>query len=865
MKSRKLSPWLVRSSVLAIGVSIIAVGASDPVSSQSFNATGYSVAAGYIDGVYTSAGSTTIALNSAQAVIDWTPNNGGTGEILFQAAGTTATFTRGGDFAVLNRIVPTDPSRPIRLDGNIVGQIGFSAPTTGGTVFFYSPGGIVIGATARIDVGALGLTTASPQITTGSSGGFITTTGTNKIVTYNPIAAAQSQSAIIIEPSSVAGQAQINAANDGSSYVTLFAPVIKQNGIINVEGSAALVAASAGTVTWNDNGLFNVQVAAGAAGGTDGDASGIAIEHTGSTGGTTGGTNAGTDYHRVYLVAVPKNTAITTLISGGSSLGFDVANAAVYSADSVVLTGGYNVSGDSPNGSAGGSGAANIVITNATFRSGVNAYSNANASLTAQGGATSLLWGGASLTGATSASMISTGTGSLIDARRSVSLYSTAAGEDVIASITGGNVLLRSTNGGSVTVAGNAYLDASASGALTATGGTALVDISNGGTVTLTGGLDLLTNGQGSYDVPYGDGVGGTAQLFINGGGASLTLGGGLNLEANGYGASTDGPSGYVGGSGFGGTALVEVGSGTGAASLNVQGGVTRVSAQGQGALGWGATGGNGTGGTATISALSNSTLDFADDVTIDARGLSGGINQSGFDTGAATGGFASLSSGGTGALVAVSGSLTVDANGEYYRSDDANSGAGLTQGGTASISASAGRVTVTGSTLVSANAAAEFESFGPNGGGEALGGQAYVSATGTGGLEFTSLDFQANAVAGSAPQAGSGSSATGGTASLSAQDSGSITLGFTTTGQANALGAGGSDQNGGDATGGTISFGQSGAGSITATGDVTLSANGIGGDASGQLGALTGGEGLGGSVDLYALGSGTLRVDGLL
>ncbi|HEX7872201.1 MAG TPA: hypothetical protein VF475_04770 [Sphingobium sp.] len=859
MTTRKLSPWLVRSSVLAIGVSIVAFGASDPVSSQSFNATGYNVAAGYIDSVTTSAGVTNIALNSAQAVIDWTPDNGGTGEILFQAAGTTANFSRGGDFAVLNRIVPTDPSRPIRLDGNINGLVGFSAPTTGGTVFFYSPGGIIIGATARIDVGALGLTTASPQITTGTSGGFITTTGTNSIVTYSAVAAAQSQSAIIIEPSSVAGAAQINAPNNGS-YVTLFAPVIKQNGIINVEGSAALVAASAGTVTWNDNGLFNVQVTTG----TDGDASGVAIEHTGNTGGTTGGT-AGSDYHRVYLVAVPKNTAITTLISGGSSLGFDVANAAAFSADGVVLTSGYNVSGDSPSTTAGGSGAADIVITDATFRSALNAYSNANVSLTAQGGATSILWGGATLTGATSASMIATGTGSLIDARRSVNLYSTAAGDDVIAAITGGNALVRSTNGGAITVTGSVSLDVSASGALVSTGGTAVVDITNGGTVALSGGLDMLADGQGSFDVPYGDGVGGTAQLFINGGGASLTLGSGLNLQANGYGASTDGPSGYVGGSGFGGTALIEVGSGTGAASLNVLDGVTYVNARGEGAQGWVATGGNGTGGTATISALANGTLNFADDVTVDARGISGDINQSGFAAGAAKGGFASLTSSGAGGLVSVSGSLTVDANGEYYRNDSANTGAGLTEGGTASISASAGRVTVTGSTLVSANAAAEFESFGPYGGGDALGGQASVSATGTGALEFTTLNFQANAVAGTAPQTGSASSATGGAASLSAQDSGSISLGLSTTGSANALGATGDELNGGDTIGGTVSFGQSGNGSITGTGDLFLSANGVGGDMSGQLGALTGGLGQGGSVDLYALGSGTLQVDGLL
>ena len=70
---------------------------------------------------------------------------------------------------MLNRIVPTDPTRAISLNGTVNSTLAGGA--TGGNIWFVSPGGIVVGATATFDVGGLLLTTlAVPSFTpTGTS------------------------------------------------------------------------------------------------------------------------------------------------------------------------------------------------------------------------------------------------------------------------------------------------------------------------------------------------------------------------------------------------------------------------------------------------------------------------------------------------------------------------------------------------------------------------------------------------------------------------------------------------------------------------------------------------------------------------
>ena len=82
------------------------------------------------------------------------------------------------------------------------------------------------------------------------------------------------------------------------------------------------------TISFSPDGLFSIQVDTGTT-----DSNGIEF-----TGTITGPASSGPgDYHRAYLVAVPKNTALTMLIRGGSNLGFDIAGAADVVGNAVVL------------------------------------------------------------------------------------------------------------------------------------------------------------------------------------------------------------------------------------------------------------------------------------------------------------------------------------------------------------------------------------------------------------------------------------------------------------------------------------------------------------------------------------------------
>jgi len=253
----------------------------------------------------------TINVNSSTATIDWSPSDSdGIGNINFLPTGNTATYQGGDgltDYTVLNRIVPTDPSRMIELNGNVLAKIAGGA--TGGNVWFYSPGGILVGATATFDVGGLLLST-SPLTFTTDPNGFSAT-----------FSAGSPTSKIEIDQG-----AQINALQQ-NSYVALVAPRIEQGGTVRVDGSAAYVAANALTMTMNQ-GLFDIQVDVG----TD-DPNGIV--HTGST---TGPANESLDdRNRMYFVAVPKNLAITMLVGG--TIGYDATTAGVVNGQIVLAAG----------------------------------------------------------------------------------------------------------------------------------------------------------------------------------------------------------------------------------------------------------------------------------------------------------------------------------------------------------------------------------------------------------------------------------------------------------------------------------------------------------------------------------------------
>lgn len=261
-----------------------------------------------------------ITIGSDTATINWSPSDQriGGGAIDFLPTDNTATFTSAQgvtDYTVLNRIIPTDPSRAVALNGHVISTLQ-GTDAVGGKVWFYSPGGLAIGATAVFDVGGLLLTANDVTNFGANSAGFGGTF----------TAPASSTSKVTI-----ADGARINALQQ-NSYVAIVAPRIEQSGTVRVNGSAAYVAGEAVTLSMNQ-GLFDIQIDAGTS-----DSEGIV--HTGTTGGPADPPNSW--HHNIYIVAVPKNQAMTMLLGG--NVGFDATEASVDNG-AILLSAGRNVSG----------------------------------------------------------------------------------------------------------------------------------------------------------------------------------------------------------------------------------------------------------------------------------------------------------------------------------------------------------------------------------------------------------------------------------------------------------------------------------------------------------------------------------------
>jgi filamentous hemagglutinin family protein len=292
-----------RRAALLLGAAAIALGAAEQASAQAFQGTPTVVFGGVLR--TTGPNSETILIDTPSAVINWAPNDiAGLGTIDFLPAGTTATFTNGpsnSNFIVLNRIIPLNPARPIAFNGTVISQLqSLGGTVKGGTVAFYSPGGIFVGGKAVFDVGSLLLTTIDPILDV--NGEFFVA---NR---YSLSGKVDPKSFITVQQG-----ASIKALEEGS-YIALASPRILQQGNVQVNGAAAYVAAEAVALTIN-NGLFDIEVSTGSSSALN------TLVHEGNTGGPAS-TGAG-DNHRIYMVAVPKNSAITALLSG--SAGFDAA------------------------------------------------------------------------------------------------------------------------------------------------------------------------------------------------------------------------------------------------------------------------------------------------------------------------------------------------------------------------------------------------------------------------------------------------------------------------------------------------------------------------------------------------------------
>ena len=479
MTNKTHSSTLTHSSLLALatGLACTATPAKAQVNDGSFQADGF-VVEGQAQ-IIRDPNITDVIVETEGVVIDWIPDDDfGQGDIDFQPFGTIATFRDDGivtDFAVLNRILPTDLSRRVVFNGTVVSEI---QGQVGGTVFFYSPGGILVGSDAVFDVGNLGLTTAEP-ITDGF-GNFIF----GDTVDFAP--------SLPSSEISVDVGAQIFADQNPGSYVALFAPRIINRGGIFVDGQAALVGAEAGTITFSPDGLFDIQVDVGSEFAQP-------IENTGVIGGAASVDGSS----RVYMVAISKNSAATIAIRGGSSLGFDVANSAFMDGDTVVLSAGFNVTAGEIDATELSDGFIDITSEDSGFGPGV-AFTS-------------------SVIGKAASDVA-------LNARDSLGFAGDAkfSGRQVLFDL---DTDFGTGSVGNLTVGGDLTLLADHA-RIGADVGTAHFRLFNGTTADIGGNLRV-----GSIGTVDGDGNGivqtGNAQVFVTGAGSLLTVGGNVISEAS--------------------------------------------------------------------------------------------------------------------------------------------------------------------------------------------------------------------------------------------------------------------------------------------------------------------------------------------
>ncbi len=830
-------------SLAAMAASIVA--APQHVQAQSFIGTP-TTQSGSVN-ITTAPNTTNIVVNSPRAVINWDVGNpANSGPIIFQPVNTTANFFSSPvtNYIVLNRILPTDPTRAVQFNGTV------NAPGNG--VFFYSPGGIVLGSTAVFNVGRLLLTTN--DVAVDGNGGFFQ----NNDISVSSLSSG-STSAVNIN----AG-AQINALAQGS-FVVAIAPRVIDSGTTVVNGTKALVAGEFVNMTYNA-GLFDISVTQGTA------ASGEVIRHDGST---TGPASSGTgDFHRVYMVAIPSNTAISMFVSGANGLGFDVAGAADVVGNAIVLSGGSNVT-EASSGTGGAppfaltpatNTAADINLTGGNYTSSVNALSNNNAAINVNQAGPSNFASDVTVQARNNASLnITSGSvtvdGQLLisaDAVSSINNGSLQQAGNASITITGIGSSLTTNNSASVFANGTGADSFSIGNGGDGRGGSAQVQL-NGGTWIANGGLRTQANGIGGQGNTGGGGFGGSANINSNNG--NLSVFGGFYSEANGIG----GGGLQTGGVGQGGTAIAQVSGGDGIINVS-QADQLFVSASGQGGsntISTNGNGGNGTGGTASLLATSGGQFSSSVLVNqIDASGSGGsgsvspGLNWVG---GVGTGGTVNVRADTAGAI-RLNGAGSATVFNAFGLGGQANTG-GNAIGGTQSILVSTGSTLFVESSQFNASVSA-FGGFGQNSnGGAATGGNLTTDFNGT--TEFAgAVTFEANGtggaganVGGSVPN-GVGGSGTGGSALVRSAG----TTAFSSDSSALQILA--------NSVGGTGFVGGNGVGSATGQasltmnagttilgGGITASASGTGGVASGFGADAIGGNGTGSNAAITANG----------
>lgn len=787
----------------------------------------------------------TITVDSPTAIVNWDPfPDEGTGVIDFLPAGHIATFQNGAnttDFMILNRILPRDPTRAVAFNGTVISQLQTAAgPVRGGTVAFYSPGGIIIGRSAVFDIGNLLLTTIDP-IADGNGGFF-------HFNTFDLRGPVDPNSFVRIE---AGAEITATAAN---SWVAVASPRVEQFGAVRVNGSVAYIAAEALTLTIN-NGLFDILVETGSS------SADHTLVHTGSTGGPA--STGADDPHNIYMVAVPKNTAVTALLSG--SAGFDAAVSAGVENGEIILSAGRNILGgafierpDSP---------ASFNILSGTYTSDVRGSASVDFTAGSPGGDLDFSGDLTLLAGGTAHLLAQDSTvavGGDVTLRADV-----RGGPGATIDATGGEALITATGNAAIRIGGNAVLSANGTGGVDGqtgtvghgTGGTVRVD-AEGGTIVIAGDLrgDALgSGGFGETDVTHGgDGTGGSITLAASNGG-SVSVGGETRLAAHGSASGGTGTD-TTGATGTGGTVSATASTGGSIAAT----GPVSLAANGHGGLVAAAsgTGGTGRGGTVSVAA-DGGTIGFAGGSEIAATGRGG----DGPDGGRGEGGTATVEA--TGASVTLAGTSLVTASGTG--GDAASPGGGRGGdgiGGTLALVAHSG---AEASTIEADELTLFAQGTGGAGGDGAAGMAGGRGGDGTGGtllllaeavngnLALGTVYGQAaglggdGGAGGSGADGGRGGDGTGGTAEagtvggpINGTVAGSATfaaLELDAVGDGGAGGTGAAPGAGGDAAGGHAALTSEGA-PVTVTGAASLSASGF---------ADAGGTGTGGTLDIGA------------
>ena len=789
---------LMTSCAIAAGMAALAYG-GPALAQVAANPIFVNVGAG--TGVNTVGTQTNVTVTQQQSIIAWVPTDTAPtgGDINVLPTGSTWNFSGEGDYTVLNRFVNGGGgalSRQIALNGTVNSVDSLASGARGGNIWFYNAGGILIGASGVINVGSLVLT-SNNIITTGGLFGpsgeirFDGTAGSTSAITVN-------------------GAINTNIGlNPGNSYVALVAPRIVQAGTVRTDGSVAYVAAEAVDIRIN-NGLFDINVTRGAEGGN-------VINHTGTTTGPAH-QQGDVDQSRIYMVAIPKNDAVTMLVSG--AIGYDDALSAQVDPDGAVrLSAGYNITNGEQNLAPANATAANIVANDTLFRSNTLA----RASGTFAGGALQQIPGSPPpLSSAGRIFVEGDGTFSG-DAGATLNVGTGQQGGAT------GNLIVRSDG---------------APGAA----GTVAVNVTGG---SLTTGNLLQITALGQPATVTGDSQGGTASLTVTGGTVTSPT-----IMVSALAVAGDGTNGDTGNARGGNASISVRNAGT---ALNA--GTVTVDASAFGSTNIALpTGSDAQGGTSTLTVADGASFRATTSVSIDANG-SGGFGP--VQAGNGTGGTARIDIlGANSSFESVRTTIEATGTGGSFSGPDDTLNGGDGTGGNATVVINSDNGGIKSLGILSLNASGQGGGAGGENsvGGDALGGTASLTADGGATAQATSIEITASAEAGGALSVsgttGRSGNARGNNVTLSATNGSTINssgvVNLTATGLVLA------GEHFGAGTGGNVNVSATAGGAVTSSNRFNVDASA--GNRSNTIGQSAG-DGIGGNVDFVADG-GTIRAE---